>query len=332
MLGGFGNVRTPFAVLLGLIAAGCSGPQSALDPAGREAEWIAGLFAWMAAGAVAVWIGMIALGLYAPRAHAPQSTRGAHALIVGGGVALPALVVSVLIVFGLGGLPRMLHRAPDGVMWLEVTGAQWWWRVRYFVPGRAPIELANEIRLPVGQRVNLRLTSTDVVHSLWMPSIAGKLDMIPGRVNTLPVEPTRIGTYRGACAEFCGESHAKMNFAIVVMPQDEFDAWLNAQARPAAPPGDPRSQRGEDAFFRHGCSTCHTVRGTRGAAGAVAPDLTHVASRHTIAAGQLPTGGEHFQRWIRATELVKPGVHMPAFANLPDGTLEALAAYLAQLQ
>jgi cytochrome c oxidase subunit 2 len=155
--------------------------------------------------------------------------------------------------------------------------------------------------------------------------------MIPGRVNRLPLEPTRTGTYRGACAEFCGTSHARMNFIVEVMERDAFDRWLDEQAQPASAPADATAQRGHAAFLEHGCSTCHTVRGA-GAFGVEGPDLTHVGSRRTIAAGQLPAEPQQFRRWISSSEILKPGAHMPAFAELPDDTLAALAAYLTQLQ
>jgi cytochrome c oxidase subunit 2 len=314
-----------------LLLAGCDGPQSALDPAGRDAERIARLTLWMAAGALAIWAGVLGLALYAPRAAPAGATRAHTLLIIGGGVVFPFLVLTLLLVYGLAELPRILAPAPPGTLSIDVTGSQWWWRVRYVVPGRAPVELANEIRLPAGRRVNVRLASADVVHSFWVPSIAGKMDLIPGRVNRLALEPTRTGTFRGACAEFCGTSHARMNFVVVVTDGPAFDAWLAAQARPAPPPADGVPARGLQTFFARGCSNCHTIRGTA-AAGVSGPDLTHVGGRETIAAGVLPTSPDALRRWVSATELLKPGAHMPAFAHLPEEDLTSLAAYLASLQ
>jgi cytochrome c oxidase subunit 2 len=183
----------------------------------------------------------------------------------------------------------------------------------------------------VDRRVTVRLATADVIHSFWIPSIAGKMDMIPGRLNEIGLQPTRTGTFRGACAEFCGTSHARMNFPVVVMTAAAFDAWLAAQARDASPPADPAAQRGQSLFFTHGCNTCHTVRGTV-AAGVAGPDLTHVGSRLTLAAGQFPNDREHLARWIRETELLKPGVHMPAFITMPTGDLTALATFLKGLE
>jgi cytochrome c oxidase subunit 2 len=314
-----------------LVLTACGGVQSALDPAGREAERIAQLFFWVTIAAAVIWAAVVALAAYAPRARAPHSARRSTAFIVGGGVVFPVVVLTVHLVYGLAELPPMLAPAPEGSLTIDVSGSQWWWRVRYQAPGQAPVELANELRLPVGHRVNVRLVSADVIHSFWIPSLTGKLDMIPGRVNRLALEPTRTGVFRGACAEYCGTSHARMNFMVVVTEQQEFDAWLAAQAQPASPPSAPLPVRGQAEFFERGCNTCHTVRGTS-AHGRSGPDLTHLRSRHTIAAGRLPTGPDEIRRWIAGTELLKPGAHMPAFATLPDDVLTALAAYLAELK
>ena len=305
--------------------------QSALDPAGREAEQLAQLFLWMGIGAVVIWLAVIALAVYAPRATALSGRRGANLLIIGGGIVFPLVVLTSLLFLGLPRLRDLLAPAAHDAVSLEILGNQWWWRVRYLRPGHEPVELANEIRLPVGVRVNTTLASGDVIHSFWVPSITGKMDMIPGRTNRLALEPTRTGTFRGACAEFCGSSHALMNFIVVVTEQGEFDRWLAGQAQPALTPTEPLAQQGERAFFARGCNTCHAVRGTdaRGVAG---PDLTHVGSRQTIAAGQLPTRPEQFSRWISNTERIKPDAHMPAFDGLPDDELAALAVYLMQLK
>ena len=305
--------------------------QSTLAPAGREAELIARLLIWMTIGGGLIWLMVMLLAWYAPNARPDTRTRAQPLLIFGGGVVFPTVVLLILMVTGLKELPAILAPSPDESLTLEVTGSQWWWRVRYVRPGREPIELANEVRLPVGRRINATLHTADVIHSFWLPSIAGKIDMIPGRVNRLSLQPTRIGTYRGACAEFCGTSHARMNLIAVVMEPAEFNAWLEAQARPATAAADAVAQRGHTAFFTHGCNTCHTIRGTD-ALGVDGPDLTHVGGRLTLAAGLLPTRPDTFRQWISSTELLKPGAHMPAFSQLPDDTLQSLAGYLAQLQ
>jgi cytochrome c oxidase subunit 2 len=285
----------------------------------------------MTVGTVAIWIGVLVLALYAARTRRSPSEEAATRLIVGAGVAFPLAVLTLLLVFGLAELPAIQAPSRDTRLGIEISGSQWWWRVRYMQPGREPIELANELRLPAGRRVNVTVASRDVVHSFWVPALAGKMDMIPGRVNRLALEPTRVGTYRGTCAEFCGMSHARMSFAVVVTGEEEFGDWLSRQAEPAGDPQDPLARQGLATFMARGCQTCHTIRGTP-AAGRVGPDLTHVGSRATIAAGTLAMSLENLARWIAEADVIKPGAHMPAFINLPQDERAALAAYLAQLQ
>jgi cytochrome c oxidase subunit 2 len=317
-------------VAIGATTAGCGGVQSALDTAGRDAERIARLFVTMTVGALIVWAAVVALAVHAIRARETYSERAANLLVIGGGVALPTVVLAALLAYGLPVLPKILTPAPDGNLQIDVTGKQWWWRVRY-ASDQGAIETANELRLPVGQRVNLRLDSTDVIHSFWVPSIAGKMDLIPGRVTHLALEPTRTGVFRGACAEYCGTSHALMAFHVVVMERDEFDAWLDHQAQPAQAPPHAEATRGQVAFIANGCTACHTIRGIA-SSGTIAPDLTHVGSRLWIGAGTLPNEPETLVRWIAQTETIKPGVHMPEFRALPPGDLSALAAYLDSLK
>jgi cytochrome c oxidase subunit 2 len=305
-------------------------PQSALATAGRDAERIADLFFVMTVGGLIVWVAVVALAVYAIRARETYTERAANLLVIGGGVALPTVVLAALLAYGLPVLPQILTPAPEGSLQIDVTGKQWWWRVRY-VTDKGVVETANELRLPVGERVNLRLVSTDVIHSFWVPSIAGKMDLIPGRVTHLALEPTRTGVFRGACAEYCGTSHALMAFHVVVMERDEFDAWLDHQAQPAEAPPHAEAAHGQAAFIANGCTACHTIRGIP-STGTLAPDLTHVGSRLRIGAGTLPNEPEALVRWIAQTDTVKPGVHMPEFRALPPAELSALASYLESLK
>jgi cytochrome c oxidase subunit 2 len=305
-------------------------PQSALVTAGRDAEQIAQLFTVMAVGALGVWAAVIAIAIYVIRVRGPHSQRAANLLIIGGGVVLPTVVLGALLAYGLPVLPQVLAPAPEGSLRIFVTGKQWWWRVQYMTAGGV-IETANELRLPVGERVDLQLSSPDVIHSFWVPSIAGKMDMVPGRTTRLALEPTRTGVFRGACAEYCGASHALMAFHVVVLEPGEFAAWLEAQAGPAQPPPDALAARGEAVFTANGCTACHTIRGTP-AAGQIGPDLTHVGSRLWIGAGTLQNEPEALVRWVAQTDRIKPGVHMPAFRSLQTDDLSALAAYLDSLQ
>ena len=315
-----------------LFAVACDGPQSTLTPAGTDAEDITQVFAWMAGGAALIWVVVVGLAVYALRWPRQHSDRAARLLILGGGVAFPTIVLTVLLSYGLALMPRVLELGPPGGVRIAVYGEQWWWRVQYLRSDGTTVPSANEIRLPRGARTNLELHSADVIHSFWIPSLAGKMDMIPGRITRLAVEPTRTGTFRGQCAEYCGASHALMAFDAIVMEPDAFEAWLDAQAAPASPtPSAPLMQTGRQLFERVGCGACHTVRGT-GADGMVGPDLTHVGSRRTIAAGTLPNNRGTFFRWVMDVDRVKPGAHMPAFRMLPSENLRALAAYLESLQ
>lgn len=330
------------AALLALAA--CDGPQSALDTASRDAEAIAGLWWWMAGGAALIWVGVGALILYAAwaRPREEHDPRRAYRLIVFGGAVFPVVVLTALLIYGLTMMPGLRQPPVDAdAPRLVVTGEQWWWRVRYLPPGgdgaptdaelAAAVELANELWLPVGRRTEVLLDSPDVIHSFWVPPLAGKVDMIPGRLTRLVLEPTRTGVFRGVCAEFCGASHAWMAFVVVVAEPAEYEAWLERQARPAVPPATPRAARGGELFLTHGCGACHAVRGTP-AAGVVGPDLTHVGGRRSLAAGTLPNTAPAFRRWLAASRAIKPEVHMPAFAMLPGEDLDALAAYLEGLE
>lgn len=326
------------ALLLGglaVVTTACDGPQSALDPAGRDAETIAALWWWMAGGAAVVWLVVVGLAVYALRVRPGEhSERGSYLLIVGGGVAFPTVVLGALLAYGLATMPAILAPAPEGGLVIEVTGEQWWWRVRYLPPGGEPVELANEVRLAVGERLNLELRAADVIHAFWVPALGGKMDMIPGRTTRLSLEPTRTGTFRGQCAEYCGASHARMAFHAVVAERREIDAWLAHQASPAAEPTTDLARRGRDVFGAHGCGACHTVRGAGAEApdGVVGPDLTHVGSRVSLGAASLPNDVDGFRRFLSHPGRVKPGVHMPSFRMLGDDDLDALAAYLEGLQ
>jgi cytochrome c oxidase subunit 2 len=310
--------------------AGCTGIQSSLAPAGREAARIADLFWWMTAGALVIWVAVIALGLWCARNPSGPRRRDAW-LIVGGGVVVPTVVLTALLVYGLAALPPLVARAPDGSLRIAVTGEQWWWRVQYLSNEGLVVEVANEIRLPVGEPVQFELRSDNVLHSFWIPSLGGKMDMIPGRVTYLTLQPTRTGVFRGACAEYCGRSHAFMAFYVEVLERGAFERWLDHQATVAQPPVSALAAGGRDLFLANGCSACHTVRGTR-ATGVLGPDLTHVGGRLSLAAGILENRPEEFAAWIGHPERMKPGVLMPRFGMLPRAHLDAIAAYLEALQ
>lgn len=305
--------------------------QSALSPAGHEAETIADLLWILVAAAVVLWVLLNGLFFYVTRIHPrPLSRRLAQALIIGGGLVFPTVALALLLTFTLPMMPEL--RAQGDGLTIRVRGEQWWWRVEYRpARGGAPVVAANEVRLPVGMRTEFLLDADQVIHSFWIPSLAGKMDMFPGRQTRLVIEPTRTGTFRGQCAEFCGTSHALMAFTAVVMEPEAFEAWLAAEAGPAAEPVDRLARRGRGIFMAQGCGACHTIRGTP-ATGDVGPDLTHFGNRHSLGAGILPPTAEALTRWIAHTEAVKPKVSMPAYDGLDPAELEALAHYLVGLE
>jgi cytochrome c oxidase subunit 2 len=300
--------------------AGCVSDQSILHPAGTQAQEIARLF-WIMTGAGAViWAVVIGLAVFATlfRGRAP-SEAFAERFILLGGMVIPSILLGVLLVIGLRLLPGHAGAAPD--LRVHVTAEQFWWRVAYDQPGRR-IESANELHLPAGAEVEVVLTSPDVIHSFWIPTIGGKMDAIPGRTNVLRLSPTVPGRYRGVCAEFCGLSHALMAFDVEVHGPAEFAARLEREALPAR--GDPAP------FLRAGCAACHAVRGLV-AGGSVGPDLTHLALRRTIGAGTLPLSPETLRAFVRSPEAVKPGARMPGYAMLPEAEIDAIVAFLMGL-
>jgi len=315
-------------ILVGL--GGCSAaPPSLLAPTGADAARVAALFWAMAAGAVTIWAGVVGLAVYAARARPVSADVQPHRLIVIGGVLLPGVLLAALLAYGLRLMPA--PAVAPGTLRVVVTGERWWWRVRYERPGAAPVELANELRLPAGVPVELLLDATDVIHSFWVPALGGKADMIPGQTTRLVLQPTREGVYRGVCAEYCGAAHAWMAFTTVVVSEAEFARWFAQQGAAAQAPAAGAAARGYERFLGNGCDGCHTIRGTP-ARGRVGPDLTHVGGRRTLGAGVLPAGADSLQRWIAHTATVKPGVLMPSFAMLPEEDLRAISVYLAGLQ
>tara|TARA_R110002020_G_scaffold109430_9_gene253070 strand:- start:9501 stop:10280 length:780 start_codon:yes stop_codon:yes gene_type:complete len=259
-----------------------------------------------------------------------MSRRLADTLVIGGGIVFPFFLLSGLLIYALSIMPDQT-REGEGVL-VRVTGEQWWWRVEYIPePGAEPIIAANEIRLPVNHRTEIKLGADKVIHSFWIPALAGKMDMFPGRETRLAVEPTRPGVYRGQCAELCGEAHALMAFQAVVMEQAEFAAWLEAERQDAKAPADEIARQGQTVFLEEGCGACHTVRGTQ-ARGRVGPDLTHVGGRLSLGAGILPTDRDAFASWVSHTKGIKPGVKMPPYDHLTEAKLSALSVYLEGLK
>jgi cytochrome c oxidase subunit II len=208
-----------------------------------------------------------------------------------------------------------------------VVGHQWWWEVRY--PGSGAVT-ANEIHIPIGRRLRVRVDSADVIHSFWVPQLGRKMDMIRGHPNFVWLQADRAGTYEGACSEFCGDQHAWMRFIVIAEPESQFKQWIEHQARPAADPVNDSAQAGKDFFFTQTCANCHAIRGTtsRGTAG---PDLTHLASRRQLAAGLLDNTPQNLARWLKNPQRIKPGCQMPNF-SLNDDQINQMVAYLEELR
>jgi cytochrome c oxidase subunit II len=330
--GGVGVAHALASAACAWALTSCAGVQSALEPAGRDAERIADLFWGMTIGAVIIWLGFVALMIYSGYfARREYTVKAATLLVIGGGIVFPTFVLTGLLSYSLTLLPSFLDPAPEGSLKILVTGEQWWWRVRYYRADGQAVDVANEIRIPVGAPVEFELESPDVIHSFWIPSLGGKMDMIPGRKTRLRLEPTKAGIFRGVCAEYCGTSHALMAFWVVVEEKEKFDQWLDEQAKPASSSEGSSANVGRESFLANGCGACHTVRGTA-ADGVVGPDLTHAGSRLSVGAGVLANNADSFRHWIAHTNDKKPGVRMPAFGMLPPDQLQALAVYLESLK
>ncbi len=313
--------------------------QSVLAPAGTQAHAIHRLWLLMLRTAVAVFVstlGFVALALR--RGLRRTSTDGASSPStsalnrgVAGAVALTVVILAGLLVASVGAGRSLgsLHAA--SAVSINVIGHQWWWEIEYedAVPARQ-ILTANEIHIPTGRPIVLKVTSRDVIHSFWVPTLHGKRDLIPGYTTAIWLNDERAGVFRGQCAEFCGLQHAHMAFDVVAESPADFERWQGAMRQPAQAPDSSAERRGHDVFMANRCAGCHTVNGS-GAHGQVAPDLTHVASRGTLGAGTLPNTREHMLAWVRDPQASKPGNQMPP-NPLGAEDLDALLAYLESLK
>lgn len=318
-------------LVLAFALSGCAGAQSALDPAGDQSGALFSLFGFITlvcAGMYLLVMGGLGWSILRRGRGVGEAalTRGLYlwgALVV---VGLSVLIVGTFIA------DRSLASARTReALLVRVTGHQWWWRIQYRDPASGRwIETANELHLPVGRTSRVLIGTADVIHSFWVPNLAGKQDLIPGRRNSVDLTPRRVGLYRGQCAEFCGPQHAHMAFDVTVEPAADFDRWLAAQAASAAEPRDPQAVRGREVLAGGACGACHAVRGTA-AAGRSGPDLTHLASRRSIAAGTLPMSRGNLQGWIAQPQAIKPGTNMPA-VTLSGSDADAVSHYLMGLK
>ena len=317
-------------------AAGCSGVQNPLNPAGPQASSIASL-TWLFIGiclvAYVLTMGAAIWAVLRKRQQtddAPETSRRlGWTIAIATGVTVVILVGLTVtsVVAGRG----LLSPSAPGAITVNVIGHQWWWDFIYDdVSPNQVFSSPNELHIPVGVPVVLKAESRDVIHSFWVPNLHGKRDLIPGFATHTWIQADKPGVYRGQCAEFCGHQHAHMAFLVVAEPMDQFQRWLEMQRRAAPPAATPEQQRGHDVFMQGPCVMCHTIRGT--AAGSrFGPELTHVAGRQTIAAGTLPMTRGHLAGWISNSQSIKPGNRMPP--NLLRGDdLQALLAYLETLR
>lgn len=319
--------------------------QSALDAAGAQAGHIEGLwwlYFWVCAAAYVVVVALTVTAIARrrvrerearePDTEAPSVGRERSATAaVAAGLGLTVLALFVLLVgdfLARRGLRALPAEAPLDV---RVTGRQWWWEFQYpdSVPSRE-VTTATELHIPVGRTVRFDLRSMDVIHSFWIPSLAGKKDLIPGRSITWLARADREGVYGGQCAEFCGLQHATMRFVVIAEPEEKFQAWLASQRAPAAEPATDAARHGRQVFLGSSCVMCHAIQGTS-ARSRVGPDLTHVGSRLRVASAVLPNTREHLSRWITDPQGFRPGVRMPD-QRLDERDVDALVAYLESLR
>lgn len=309
---------------------------SMLDPRSAPAANIGGLW-WIMFGwamlAFIVVTGILLAVLFRRRRYQPGSDQvnlnapEKNSWIVFGGVIFPVVAIAVTLFFTLQSLGATVQPGQETDIQIEIIGRQWFWDVTYT---NENFSTANEFHIPVGQPVSLLVTSADVIHSFWVPQLHGKIDLIPGRTNAFWIQADEPGIYRGLCAEFCGRQHAKMQFMVIAESEEDYAAWVENQNQPAVEPDGDLAARGQEVFVNGDCAFCHTIRGTE-AEGQTAPDLTHFASRETIAAGWLANNRGNLGGWIADPQHIKNGSFMPQ-SELSSEDLQAILAYLESLE
>ena len=318
-----------------LLASGC-GQQSILDPRSDAARSIATLWWWMLVVAGIIFLGAVALLVIAfIRRGTPglpfigQREDANNALVIGFGFVIPVIIlIALFVVADLFVIRDTQAPAKDSTaMTIDGVGHQWFWEVRY--PGTQAVT-ANEIHIPVDTRVRLVGRTADVIHSFWVPELNRKIDLIPGQTNSTLLYADEPSVYRGQCAEFCGLQHAHMSLEVIAEPRAQFETWLHNMSSPARRPATSAARRGQAVFDQNQCASCHTIRGTP-AQGTVGPDLTHLASRQTLAADTIPNTRAELESWIHDPQAIKPGNVMPALP-LSSGELSDVVAYLRSLR
>ena len=321
----------PISIRSGLESIFVGWPPPVLDPAGPYAGSIAFLtWVLLAMSAAVLLIVLAALWVAFFGKQRTRERLGGTAVIWAGGIALPIAVLTALLVWGLqmtSKLSEPLGQRAD--IRIQVTGEMWWWRVAYLDrEGNLLFWTANEIHIPTGRTVQLELRSADVIHSLWVPRLSGKVDMIPGRVNVMNIQADERGVYGGHCAEYCGGPHALMGLVVVAQEPAEFRRFV-ARSALRERVRIPTDTSGLQLFSQAGCAACHRIAGTD-ANGMVGPDLTFVGRRRTLGSGILPNNLGTMMAWISDSHAIKPGNRMPPYELLSADELQALALYLEQ--
>ena len=323
----------------------CEGIQTSTNPVGPQAENISRVWWLMLIVCSVVFVLVMIALLLALRKRTsepqlnsmpileppPEEERRKRNVVISA-TSVAALILFVFLVYSFSaGRSMTAELANKNGLNIEVTGHQWWWEVRYNDVDASNIFVtANEIHIPVGVPVTFRLLATDVIHSFWAPNLAGKKDLIPGKINTIWLQANKPGVYRGQCAEYCGLQHAKMAFWVVAEPQEQFNAWRQNQTQTSLTPTTDSQKRGQQVFLSSTCVMCHTINGTP-AGSNVGPNLTHIGSRNMIASATLANTREHLAQWIKDPQSVKPGNKMPQ-NNFSDEDFQALLDYLQSLK
>jgi cytochrome c oxidase subunit II len=334
------RLRPVLALAGTVLLTGCGGEQSALRGEGTRSAAINENTLVLTVLGGLVWVIVVVAVLMAAfrRNRSAQSAVDRREIftVVLAGVAIPAVIIVAVTAHSIGVLNRIDPRDADDNLAVEVIGHKFWWEVRY---PDDEVVTANEVHIPTGERVRIRLETEDVIHSFWVPALTGKMDLIPGETNETWIETDNPGTYWGQCAEYCGTQHARMRFVVVVHEPAEFGQWLAAQAEPAVEVSDATAaayddpdliRRGREVFMSASCVYCHAIAGTE-ATGTFGPDLTHLASREYLAAGTIPNQRGHLAGWIVDPQSIKPGSLMPG-TDISGDDLQALLAYLESLK
>jgi cytochrome c oxidase subunit 2 len=333
-----------FLLFLSLNLLACTrNPSILLNPAGPHAAKIESLFWYVFWVEVIVWI--LVLGVLfrslarrkTEKIEQPlelsERTERRLTLFVGTAIAMTVLILTSIVGFSYLVDKKLIELDQNPTLEIEVTAHQWWWELRYMDKPASKIFLtANEIHIPIHEKVKLILKSTDVIHSLWIPNLSGKKDIIPGREQDLVIEANQEGVWKGRCAEFCGMQHAKMDLIVIAESKEKFEAWKESQLQPAKEPQDPEEIRGMKIFTSISCTMCHVIRGTEAKGySSHAPDLTHLKSRTHIGSGAATNTKGNLGGWIIDPQRIKPGVHMPTMLQEPRD-FQALLNYLETLK